>query len=370
MVEPGELVVSDLHKAFGSQPVLTGLDLRVPAGSFTAVLGPSGSGKTTLLRVLAGFERPDRGSVTLGGTMLDGAHDHVPPERRQIGYVSQEGSLFPHLDVEANVVFGLPRHRRQGPEVHELLEVVGLAGLAGRYPHQLSGGQQQRVALARALAVGPKVVLLDEPFASLDANLRASVRADVHSILRQAGATAILVTHDQDEALSIADLVAVIREGQVAQLAAPEVLYAQPADAELGRFVGEANLIEGVADAGSVTTPFGTLSTSGSSTSASHQPVIVLIRPEQVQVNGDSDGPGVPGQVIETGFHGHDAVVRIAPEAGYGLPSITARILGDLRFAPGAAVRMTIRGPVGAWPSVPAGGDPAALPSATTPASP
>src|SRR5580704_9592425 len=188
-----QLTVTGLHKAFGSHPVLTGLDLDVPAGSFTAILGPSGSGKTTLLRLLAGFDRPDAGSIVIGDRVVDGpGTGHVPPDRRQIGYVPQEGALFPHLSVAA---------------------AVGLTGMGGRYPHQLSGGQQQRVALARALAIKPEVVLLDEPFASLDAHMRASVRADVQRICRAAGTTAILVTHDQDEALSMADRIAVLRDG-------------------------------------------------------------------------------------------------------------------------------------------------------------
>ena len=351
--DQGDLVVTDLHKAFGSQAVLTGLDLRVPAGSFVAVLGPSGSGKTTLLRILAGFERPDRGSVVLGDAVLDDGHGHVPPERRRIGYVSQEGSLFPHLDVRANVAFGLPRGQRRGPKPGDLLDMVGLTNLARRYPHQLSGGQQQRVALARALAVRPEVVLLDEPFASLDANLRATVRGDVHAILDAAGATAVLVTHDQDEALSIADLVAVIRRGKVAQLAAPEDLYAQPVDADLARFVGEANLVDGTADGELVITPFGALPVRDVPLVARQQPVTVLIRPEQMQVDGDPEGPGVPGRVLGTGFHGHDAVITVAPDAAYGLPSIIARVLGDRPFRPGATVRLRVRGPVSAWPTSP-----------------
>src|SRR6516165_12131357 len=164
-----QLVVSGLHKAFGDHPVLTGVDLEVPAGSLTAILGPSGSGKTTLLRVLAGFERADAGTVTIGGAVVDGPGVHLPPERRRIGYVPQEGSLFPHLTVAGNIGFGLPARRRRGGTVEALLETVGLAGSGRRYPHQLSGGQQQRVALARALAIEPAVVLLDEPFGSLDA---------------------------------------------------------------------------------------------------------------------------------------------------------------------------------------------------------
>src|SRR5580692_10367184 len=240
-----QLVVTGLHKAFGDHPVLTGLDLEVPAGSLTAILGPSGSGKTTLLRVLAGFERGDAGTVTIGGSVVDGPDAHLAPERRQIGYVPQEGALFPHLTVAANVGFGLPSRQRRGPRTAELLAMVGLTGMGRRYPHQLSGGQQQRVALARALAIRPEVVLLDEPFASLDAHMRASVRADVQQICRAAGTTAILVTHDQDEALSMADRVAVLRDGRIVQYAAPQDLYMLPADPALARFIGDANLLEG-----------------------------------------------------------------------------------------------------------------------------
>src|SRR3984885_2593469 len=210
-----QLVVTGLHKAFGDHPVLTGLDLEVPAGSLTAILGPSGSGKTTLLRVLAGFERGDAGTVTIGGSVVDGPDAHLAPQRRQIGYVPQEGSLFPHLTVAANVGFGLPPRQRKGPAIAELLDAVGLAGLGKRYPHELSGGQQQRVALARALAPRPNVILLDEPFSSLDAGLRASLRFDVMRILREQRATTVFVTHDQQEALSVADLAGVINGGPI-----------------------------------------------------------------------------------------------------------------------------------------------------------
>ena len=179
-----ELTVQGLHKAFGAHAVLAGLDLTVPAGSLTAILGPSGSGKTTLLRVLAGFEQADAGTVQIGPWIVDGPGKHVPPEKRRIGYVPQEGSLFPHLTVAANVGFGLLPKTRRGPRIGELLEAVGLAGLGQRYPHQLSGGQQQRVALARALAIEPELILLDEPFAALDAHLRASIRSDVQEIFR------------------------------------------------------------------------------------------------------------------------------------------------------------------------------------------
>ena len=189
----------------------------------------------------------------------DAGHRFVPCERRRIGYVPQEGALFPHLSVGRNVAFGLARADRRGTRVDELLELVGLAGLARRYPHQLSGGQQQRVALARALASGPEIVLLDEPFSSLDASLRASVRADVHDVLRLAGATSILVTHDQDEALSMADQVAILRGGVIAQINTPSSLYRLPRDAELAQFLGEANLVEGTASGKMVPTALGEL---------------------------------------------------------------------------------------------------------------
>jgi iron(III) transport system ATP-binding protein len=288
--------------------------------------------------------------VTIGGAIVDDERRHVRADRRRIGYVSQEGSLFPHLTVEANVGFGLRRRQRHGPQVSDLLDAVGLAGLARRYPHQLSGGQQQRVALARTLAVRPAVVLLDEPFASLDASLRAQVRADVHAILRQAATTAILITHDQDEALSIADLVAVIRGGKIAQLAPPQDLYAYPADADLATFVGEANLIEGVAEGGLVSTPLGVLTVHGGLPAAHSAPVTLLVRPEQVEVRPGTEGPGVPGRVLSTGFYGHDAVIRVAPDPGCGPSPIIARVPGRLQVLPGSAVRIGVREPVIAWP--------------------
>jgi iron(III) transport system ATP-binding protein len=347
-----ELVVADLYKGFGLHRVLTGVHLEVTAGSFVSVLGPSGSGKTTLLRVLAGFERPDRGTVAIGGTTVDDGRSHVPAEQRRIGYVSQEGSLFPHLTVGANVVFGLPRRQRRR-QVGDLLDAVGLTGLAGRYPHQLSGGQQQRVALARALAIKPRVVLLDEPFASLDAHLRATVRADVHSVLRAAGTTTVLVTHDQDEALSLSDQVAVIRDGTIAQLGPPQDIYTDPIDSELACFVGDANLVEGVFDGTLVATALGRFEVGANLAEATPGPVTVLVRPEQVQVQAgarsDGDGTGIAAQVLSTAFYGHDSVVRLTPVAGARAP-IVARVLGQARLVAGSEVLLTARGRVKIWP--------------------
>ena len=206
-------------KSFGDTAVLTDVDLTVPAGSITAVLGASGSGKTTMLRLIAGFERLDRGALSIGDRVVDGSGRIVPPQRRGVGYVPQEGALFPHLTVAGNVAFGLGRGKRGG--IDDLLSLVGLGDLRKRFPHQLSGGQQQRVALARALAISPNVLLLDEPFAALDASLRNELRRDVARILSETGATTILVTHDQDEALSLADQVALLHDGRVAAADGP-----------------------------------------------------------------------------------------------------------------------------------------------------
>jgi iron(III) transport system ATP-binding protein len=343
-----QLEIAGLGKTFGAHPVLTGLDLAVPAGSLTAILGPSGSGKTTLLRLLAGFDHADAGTITIGDMVVDGPKVHVPPERRRIGYVPQEGSLFPHLTVAANVAFGLRAHdRRKSAKPAQLLEAVGLGGFGKRYPHQLSGGQQQRVALARALAIEPAVVLMDEPFAALDAHLRASVRADVQRIFRDSGTTAILVTHDQDEALSVADHVAVLRDGAIAQYAAPEDLYTKPADPELAAFIGDANLLAGEHVAGSVQTILGLLPLIHNEPGfppAGH--VTVLVRPEQISLVPGSSGE-VRARVVSYGYHGHDAVVRVQPEQG---ELILVRVLGGQRQLPaGSPVTLIAEGPVIAW---------------------
>ena len=307
----------------------------------------------------------------------DAEHRFVPCERRRIGYVPQEGALFPHLNVGRNVAFGLARQERRGKRVDELLELVGLAGLARRYPHQLSGGQQQRVALARALAPGPEIVLLDEPFSSLDASLRASVRADVHDVLRLAGATSILVTHDQDEALSMADQVAILRGGVIAQINTPSSLYRLPRDAELAQFLGEANLVEGTASGKTVQTALGELEMApgpageGEARAGASPPgpvprrrvrwrrwgprqgqiqgrVRVMVRPEQLVL--DDDGArGVSSVVRSYEYFGHDAVVRVKPDNG-GLPELVVRITGGTPLVPGTRVGVTVHGAVMVWP--------------------
>ncbi|HEX4082582.1 MAG TPA: ABC transporter ATP-binding protein [Acidimicrobiales bacterium] len=356
----GGLAVTDLHKSFGSLAVLRGLSLVAPEGSLTAILGPSGSGKTTLLRVLAGFERADGGTVTLDGIVVDDGRQLVPSDRRRIGYVPQEGALFPHLTVARNVTFGMDRGARRSGAADELLAMVGMSGLGRRYPHQLSGGQQQRVALARALAVRPRLVLLDEPFSSLDAGLRASVRADVRDVLRQAGTTAVLVTHDQDEALSWADHVAIIRDGRIGQFDTPNDVYRRPVDADLARFLGDANLLAGVADGRSVRTVMGVLPIPDSAPApVPGEPMVVLVRPEQVELIAEPRGAYLTGEVVDYQYFGHDAVVRVRPDRNDDPPgadgsagpetAVVVRVTGGAAWAPGTRVGLTTRGPVQAW---------------------
>ncbi len=344
------LTISGVCKTFGAHRVLTGVDLEVPGGSLTAVLGASGSGKTTLLRILAGFERADLGRVALNGTVVEDDQIHLPPEQRRIGYVPQDGALFPHLTTTGNVGFGLPRRERAG-RVEELLALVGLAGLENRYPHQLSGGQQQRVALARALAPRPGLVLLDEPFASLDAALRAAVRADVRRVLRETGITAVLVTHDQDEALSLADQVAVLRGGRVVQCNKPEELYATPVDPTVAGFVGEANLIQGVMRGRLAVTSLGALPVSeGTPAIGEAEHVLVLIRPEQVQVEAGAAADGLPGRVTEFHYYGHDVVIAVETAQSVGPGTrIRARLAGRPPLPVGTAVTIRATGPVKAW---------------------
>ena len=344
-----ELVVRGLEKSFGSVRVLEELDLVVPAGRLAAVLGPSGCGKTTLLRIVAGFETADRGTVVLDGVQVAGPGMHLPPERRRVGVVPQEGALFPHLTVAGNVGFGLSRAQRRAGRIDELLGLVGLGGFGYRMPYELSGGQQQRIALARALAPEPALVLLDEPFSALDTGLRAAVREDVRSALRAAGATAVLVTHDQEEALSMADLVAVMWSGHIAQAAPPGELYAAPADLEVATFVGDAVVFDAVATATGADSPLGPLRLNDA---AARGPGRVVVRPEQVILGGAGAEGAVVGTVVATAFYGHDALVRLAVAVPGGTVPVSARCQGmppDLEI--GRSVGVRVVGPVTFFPA-------------------
>jgi iron(III) transport system ATP-binding protein len=317
--------------------------------------------------------------VRIGDTTVDDGDHYLPPERRRIGYVPQEGALFPHLTVIANIGFGLPRRDRKGAAVRRLVDMVGLSGYEDRYPHQLSGGQQQRVAIARALTVDPQLVLLDEPFASLDASLRAAVRADVVRILRAAGTTTVLVTHDQDEAFAMADRLAIIRAGRITPTAAPSDFYAHPLDPDMAAFVGEANLLAGTIDGDHATTVLGQLPLrvgTGAEAYPPATPAIVLVRPEQVDICTDAEvaagAGGLGGRVVHTDYHGHDVLVTIRPvrpsdrhadsrpgdpgvgEAdGDGSEFIVARVDGTRTFPRDAHVTIRAHGTVLAWPARP-----------------
>ena len=226
---PAEVRCTGIHKSFRQVTAVDGATFSVEEGSVLALLGPSGSGKTTTLRLIAGFESPDAGTVEIAGTVVAGDGRFVPAERRRVGMVFQDYALFPHLSVRGNVAYGLPRGPERDRRVDEVLELVGLTATGERMPNQLSGGQQQRVALARALAPNPSVILLDEPFSNLDPALRGRVRDEVKRILREAGSTAIFVTHDQEEAFALADSVGVMLAGQIVQMGSPEAVYADPA---------------------------------------------------------------------------------------------------------------------------------------------
>ncbi len=342
--------IAALSKSFRGTPVLREVDLVVPSGALFAILGASGSGKTTLLRLLSGFERADSGAIEIDGRQVSGPGVHIPPERRQVGYVSQEGSLFPHLSVADNVVFGLPRtQRRDRRKAEALLESVGLtASYARRAPHELSGGEQQRVALARALAPAPKLVLLDEPFSALDAALRLETRQAVAAVLAAAGATALLVTHDQSEALSMGERVAVLRDGAMAQVAAPENLYRQPADMALAQFVGEAVLLPGVVAGGKATCALGRLQLA---LPVPDGPVDMMVRPEQIRLERRTSPGATKAQVQAVTYYGHDASITLSLDVG-GV-RVATRVAGQMTPQQGAQVWLSVEGGVMAYPRSP-----------------
>jgi iron(III) transport system ATP-binding protein len=342
------LSVSGVWKGYAGTEVLRGVDLDAQAGSLTAVLGLSGCGKTTLLRVIAGFERAERGAVSLGAETLDDAHTYVAPERRGVGYVPQEGALFPHLTVEQNVGFGLTRRERRGSAVAELMEMVGIGRLARRLPHELSGGEQQRVALARALARRPQALLLDEPFSSLDASLRSRVREEVHGLLRQQGVTTVLVTHDQEEALSLADSVAVLRDGSIVQEGSPAELYERPVDERLARFLGAVNVIDAQFERGTARTPLGALELRAEPQDGGAHSGVVLVRPEQLEVRllTDDAPVGLQGTVEQCRYYGHDALLEIRPAGALDGELLIARVHGEGALAVGTTVSVLARGPV------------------------
>ncbi|WP_248750267.1 ABC transporter ATP-binding protein [Pseudomonas sp. MWU15-20650] len=337
----------ELHaicKTFGTQRALADVTLAVPTGSRTVIVGPSGSGKTTLLRMIAGFEFPDTGSLTLNGQTLVDATHAVPAHQRQIGYVPQDGALFPHMTVADNIGFGLAaRHPSRHERIAELMDSVALdANMARRWPHELSGGQQQRVALARALAQQPRLMLLDEPFSALDTGLRSAMRKMVARLLSDAGITTILVTHDQSEALSFADQLAVMRQGRLVQSGPPMDLYQYPVDEQTALFLGEAVVLPARIEAGWAHCGLGRVQVDNHADLAATR---IMLRPEQLQLS-TTDVSGCRGVVTEREFGGNTCTLTVVLEADEHAPgqAILVRSSGLQAPPTGSVVHLTTVG--------------------------
>jgi len=314
------LVLNQVSRRFGADrpPAVDGLSLRVAPGEILALLGPSGCGKTTTLRIIAGLDAPDAGTVELRGQVVAGPGVSVPPEQRGIGIVFQDYALFPHLNVANNVAFGilhLDRGDRQA-RVAETLELVGLSGFDRRYPHELSGGQQQRVALARAMAPAPTLMLLDEPFSSLDVDLRAQMRDEVERILRATGTTAVFVTHDQEEAFTLADRVGVLNAGRMEQLATPQQIYHRPATRFVAAFAGAADFVPGTVTSEGIVTEVGILANLEELQPGER--VDVMLRPDDISFVPQRDGPDI---ITRRYFRGSETVYCLRLPSGHRVHS-------------------------------------------------
>jgi iron(III) transport system ATP-binding protein len=341
-VTPPHLQIRSLTKSFNGHTVLDQVDLDIAKGSITAVVGPSGCGKTTLLRIIAGFETPDSGTVEIAGQHVAGPAGGIPPHKRGVGFVAQDGALFPHLTVGENIAYGLKgglRNRQVRDQVRRLLSMVSLdEAFASRRPSQLSGGQQQRVAIARALARQPTVMLLDEPFSSLDTGLRAATRKAVAHTLIEAGVTALLVTHDQEEAMSIADQVAVMSDGRFTQVGRPEDVYLNPTTRVTAEFLGDCVFLPCTVRDGFAECALGRLPAAGTADG----PATVLLRPEQLQATAVSDHTDRPqvGTVVATEFLGSDVLLTIETTAdtvpitvrqrSFGCPGLHEKVTVDV----------------------------------------
>ena len=333
------LSCDNLHLRYRGQTrdAIDGVSFSIEQGEIFALLGPSGSGKTSTLRVIAGFERPQSGRVTLGGQVLagDGA-SFVAPEHRNIGFVFQDFALFPHLNVIENVMFGLnglkSGERRQ--RALDILERAQLVEHANRFPRELSGGQQQRVALARAMAPRPHVILMDEPFSSLDPDLREDARKKIHRVFREHAMSAVFVTHDQSEALGFADRIGVMREGRIEQVGTPEELYNHPATRFVAAFIGGANIIPGVGRGDCVMTSIGRVPIDRDATGD----ITIALRPEHLEILPPHAGEP-SGRIVSRAFHGHDLTIRIE------FPEIELTIWDDYRcpYRVGERVRVRAR---------------------------
>ena len=296
-----------VSKSYDEEQVLSDFNLDVWKGSITGILGSSGSGKTTALRLIAGFDRPDAGIIEMKNEVIVSDEVWLPPEKRNIGMVFQDYALFPHLTVEKNIAFGLGKNDLEKGRLKEVIDMCNLSGLINKFPQELSGGQQQRVALARALAPNPEVVLLDEPFTSLDAQMARVLRDEVVELLKNTETTAIIVTHDQEEALSVCDVVSVLEKGKIIQSSTPQEIYLNPVSKTVANSVGDPNILKGFSIDGRVETSLGTF------VSAYEGALDVSIRPECIEVNLDSEGSYI---VKECTFYGHDQVISFQNSKG------------------------------------------------------
>lgn len=336
------LRLNSISKSFDGQSVLLDISFELKKNELLAILGSSGAGKSTLLRLIAGFEKPNQGEIYLEEKEISSSQNLTLPEKRQIGIVPQDGALFPHLSVFDNIAFGIQKTKDKAERVAQLLKLIELEDYAARKPQELSGGQAQRVALARALAPKPKLVLLDEPFSALDAELRERLRLDVRRIIRAEGVSAILVTHDQQEALSLADRVAVLRDGQIVQIGTPTEIYNSPVDIGIATFLGDSILVDGRVEDGKVVTDLGKL-TPLNQVSEGEQGV-VAIRSENFYLQPNPKGDS---EVIGRVFFGHDAVVEVQT------PALRIRARSNGPFAPEVGMKVTVwvRGAVNFYPT-------------------
>jgi len=331
------LRLQNVECAIEGHAVVRGVSLALAAGELGCLLGPSGCGKTTLLRAIAGFQALKAGSIHLRGAPVSDRSRQLPPEQRRLGFVFQDLALFPHLTVAQNVGFGLHQlaHADRLARVAETLGLLGLDGLGARYPHELSGGQQQRVALARSLAPQPDLLLLDEPFSSLDAHLRNALRAELVGVLRRLGTAALLVTHDQAEAFSFADRLGVMRDGRLEQWDRAFDIYHRPSSPFVARFVGEGSLIAGrVRVDGGIDCALGALRTTRTASRAAGSAVRVLVRPDDLQPDGDS---GVMAQVQDVAFRGAETLYALRLADG---SAVSALFPSHIRHAPGETIRL------------------------------
>lgn len=330
------LTVESITKCFGTTPVVQDVSFTVHPGEIFALLGPSGCGKTTTLRIIAGFEMADTGTISMAERSLASSSVHVPPESRGIGFVFQDYALFPHKNVLDNVAFGLRKVRKKTRRERalEVLEMVGLRDLHTRLPHHLSGGEQQRVALARSIIARPKLLLLDEPFSSLDPGLRQTTRDEVRALLKTEGISAVLVTHDQEEALSFAERLAVMKDGTVEQIGTPETVYRHPKTAYVADFLGQTNFVNASVKDGVAETPFGRVEIDGTATGE----MLLSIRPECLTMMApDAGTTGTKeGRIVGQAFKGHDFTYRVEVDGNFYLVQTDYRC----PFQVGDAVRL------------------------------